>query len=67
MTASLRLVLLGIALLLFGVTFPVALEQLILHDVLKLDSLTTYYLLGSVFPLAGIILAFIGFFKRDRA
>jgi hypothetical protein len=66
MKSSLRLLLLGIALILFGIAFPY-LENGLLLPFLYIfhPSRAAVYLLGSIFPVAGLIVAFVGFFKRD--
>ena len=66
MKASLRFLLLGIALILFGVAFPELENGLLLPFVYVYHpSRVMVYLLGSIFPVAGLIVAFVGFFKRD--
>jgi hypothetical protein len=63
-SASLRFLLLGIALILFGLAFQGPMESLIFRS-LPLTSQSMSYLIASIFPVAGLIVAFIGFFKRD--
>lgn len=70
MSTSLRFMLLGLALLLFGLAFQGALEVYILHflplrALYELNRVSGQYALASVFPVAGLVLAFIGFFMRD--
>jgi len=67
MSAALRFLLLGIALILFGVAFPELVNGLLLPVIYALHpSRALIYLIDGIFPVAGLILAFIGFFKRDR-
>ena len=70
MSTSLRLMLLGITLLLFGLAFIGPIENLILRAILQNGVVRVgpqfQDALGSIFPLAGLIVAFIGFFKRDQ-
>ncbi|HZC04909.1 MAG TPA: hypothetical protein VE338_04650 [Ktedonobacterales bacterium] len=66
MKASLRFLLLGIALILFGIAFPELENGLLLPFVYVYHpSRAMIYLLSSIFPVAGLIIAFVGFFKRD--
>ena len=68
MSTSLRLMLLGIALLLFGLALPDLENGLLLPFVYVhyFPSRAMFFLLDSAFPIAGIILVFVGFFRRDR-
>ena len=67
MPASLRFLLLGIALILFGIVFQGPMEALIFRNLpLHLTSQNMGYLIASIFPLAGLIVTFVGFFKRDN-
>lgn len=73
MSTSLRLMLLGIALLLFGLTFPTTLGQLVFLPlrfiyepaINPIASELLQYGLAAIFPIAGLVLAFVGFFHRD--
>lgn len=65
-SSSLRFLLLGIALILFGIVFQGPMESLIIYSLpFHLVSRTTGYLIVSIFPVAGLVVAFVGFFKRD--
>ncbi len=56
---------LGIALILFGLAFQGPMETLILRSLpLELISRNVNYLIASIFPLAGLIVACVGFFMR---
>lgn len=66
MNRSLRFLLLGIALLLFGVAFPQVENALPLFVFRSYFPRYILYLIGSIFPVAGIILAFVGFFMRSE-
>jgi hypothetical protein len=67
MTASLRFMLLGIALILFGLALPEIENGLLLPFVYLLHPpRVAIYLIGAIFPLAGLVMALIGFFTRDR-
>jgi hypothetical protein len=69
MTTSQRLMLLGIVLLFFGIVFPGSVEQVILRplDYRIFDSspAVTSEVLASLFPMAGLVVALVGFFRRD--
>jgi hypothetical protein len=59
--------LLGIALILFGLAFPEIENGLLLPFVYVLQpSRAVIYLISAIFPLAGLIVACVGFFTRDR-
>ncbi len=69
MNRSLKFMLLGIALLLFSVAFPQIENALVAPFFFRVYlPLPRYivYLIGSIFPIAGIILAFVGFFMRSE-
>lgn len=68
MNRSLKFLLLGIALLLFGVAYPQVENALFVSFVLRFYlSRYVLYLLGAIFPVAGLIVALVGFFMRgDR-
>ena len=69
MSTSLRLMLLGIALIVFGLTFDASILNLIMRAVLENGVIARWFqdALASIFPLAGLVVAFVGFFKRDQA
>jgi hypothetical protein len=60
--------LLGIALIVFGLTFDVSILNLIMRAVLENGVIARWFQdsLASIFPLAGLVVAFVGFFKRDQ-
>jgi hypothetical protein len=74
-TTSIKLMLLGIGLIVFGLAFPITIAQLfeMLVVALQLFRFSRYALemlvavVGSLFCLAGLILLFVGFFRRDAA
>lgn len=67
MSTSLRLMLLGIALIVFGLAFESSILILIMRAVLENGVVARWFqdALASIFPLAGLIVTFVGFFKRD--
>jgi hypothetical protein len=68
-SSSLRFLLLGIALILFGLAFQGPMESLLFRYIpyeFISHSPTIGYVVAAIFPVAGLILAFVGFFKRDR-
>ena len=68
MSTSLRLMLLGIALIVFGLAFNVSILNLIMRPIIENGVVARWFpdALASIFPLAGLIVAFVGFFKRDQ-
>ncbi|HEU0027507.1 MAG TPA: hypothetical protein VFQ25_10360 [Ktedonobacterales bacterium] len=74
-STSIKLMLLGIGLILFGLAFPTSIAQLFMMMVVALRSVvfSQYALemlaavIGSLFSLAGLILLFVGFFRRETA
>jgi hypothetical protein len=74
-TTSIKLMLLGIGLIIFGLAFPITMGQLFIVKVVELWLVafsryaleTLVALVGSLFSLAGLILLFVGFFRRDTA
>lgn len=66
MNASLKYLLFGIALMLFGPAFPEILHLTFVYSVqYRLLSPLEGDLLSLIFPVAGLIMACIGFFKRE--
>ncbi len=66
MATSHRYLLLGIALILFGLAFPVTLGTLVYPAIARtFDSRALIYVIESIFPLAGLIVALVGFFMRN--
>ena len=65
MSTSLRLMLLGIALLLFCLALPNIERGLLLPNIYS-QSVSIVDMFAGVVALAGIALVLIGFFKRDR-
>ena len=65
---SVRVMLLGIGLLLFGLAFPTTFLPLIVvwSQAATHLSRAAFYLLDSIFPLAGLIVLLIGFFIGQR-
>lgn len=68
MSTSLRLMLLGIALIVFGLAFDASVLNLIMRPLLENGPVARWFqdALASIFPLVGLIVAFVGFFKRDQ-
>ncbi|HEX8731466.1 MAG TPA: hypothetical protein VF725_05340 [Ktedonobacterales bacterium] len=68
MSTSLRLMLLGIALIVFGLAFEGSILNLIMRPIIDNSIAIRWFpdALASIFPLAGLIVAFVGFFKRDQ-
>jgi hypothetical protein len=68
MSTSLRLMLLGIALLLFSLATPQLTSEFFAFVIMPLHPYSRLVpdLIVSIIPVAGIVLVFIGFFKRDR-
>ena len=68
-STSTDLLLLGIALLLFGMAFSTTVVHLFLPYIPPglAVSATAGYLLESIFPVAGLVVAFVGFFRRRNS
>ncbi len=67
-TSSVKLMLLGIGVLLFGILFPDTLQPLLLpsltRGIMGPYRLFVVTLLDSTFAIAGIVLVLAGFFKK---
>ncbi|MGH2500901.1 MAG: hypothetical protein ACRDID_00140, partial [Ktedonobacterales bacterium] len=63
------LMLLGIALIVFGLAFDVSILILIMRAILENGTVARWFqdALASIFPLAGLIVTLVGFFTRDPA
>jgi hypothetical protein len=63
---SVKLMLLGIALLLFGMVFPSTINPVLIYYFgLALDRGMLGAMIVSILPVMGLVLVLVGFFKRE--
>lgn len=70
-TSSVKMMLLGIGVMVFGVQFPAIADRSFgLLVVLGARDLLSFYMLdtiGTLFVIAGVVLLLVGYFRRERA